>query len=513
VYTQITHPWTAGWGCTKSAVLLAKHHNINIASLVRSSLYPLVTADEVMDAIEKTNKCSIIQPIQVTLMSLKPGIVVRDYQRECVDTVIAAKSGGFIIAPCAAGKTFMALLLAVQRGGNFMVLTTRYSKQWYDTIVDFFVPNDACSIVHLTSRSMFSMTTILANPTIFISTYSLFLAHRMSLLVRSLRQQHIETLILDEGHSAAATESLNLIRNMNYHKCFVFTATPIREDDRLEALASHIGPTLIAIDRKLLEAKGYIATVRCLNIRLPYTNTYKALMTNATRRSHILAINPVKMRALDASLRLLHEQGHKTLVFCDDLFCLQWAYDCMLALNHTLVNKISMHTPQRERLEAITQFTCNQAPAILFISRTGDEALDIPEASAIVMFWNCWASRRQIIQRIGRISRPSGIDPVSILLYSNTRRDISTIEHRTEYLRTHNYDVIEQSIRNSFLWTKYQQSEETAAEDFIRKYNTTVQLYFNSKGSKKKKKVKRKHTLIAKLRRKQTKQKNKSDLL
>ena len=426
-----------------------------------------------MDAIEKN---TVFPPhgLRVPFMTLDSTVVVREYQRKCVDTVLAANSGGFIVAPCAAGKTFMALLLAMENGGNFIVLTTRYSRQWYDAILKFFVQKATCSVVHLTSANLFGINTILASPTIFISTYSLFLAHRDSLLVRSLQQQRFETLILDEGHSAAASETLKLIQNMNCAECFVFTATPVREDDRLEALQTYVGNTLVTIDRKMLEKEGYVATVRCYNIRLPYKNEYGGLMKDATHRSRLLAINPPKMRALDATLRMLYAQQHKTLVFCDDLFCLEWAYAHMVNLNHTIVAKISMHTPQSERLTAIAQFSLANIPTILFISRTGDEALDVPEASAIVMFWNCWASRRQIIQRIGRISRPFGVEAISILLYSNTSRDIHTIEHRTQYLRTHNYEVVDARLRDSFLWSYYTQSGEESIVDFIEEYKATT---------------------------------------
>ena len=58
---------------------------------------------------------------------------VRPYQWECLSQM-QASGGGFVVAPCGSGKTLVGLLVAVLRGGRFLVLTTRYAEQWKATL-------------------------------------------------------------------------------------------------------------------------------------------------------------------------------------------------------------------------------------------------------------------------------------------------------------------------------------------------------------------------------------------
>ena len=89
-------------------------------------------------------------------------------------------------------------------------------------------------------------------------------------------------------------------------------------------------------------------------------------------------------------------------MFCDDLFCLHWAHAIAKASCKFVVGTVSMETAMADRTRIIDEFSASQNPVVLFISRTGDEALDIPTASGAIVFRNNWASRRQIVQRIGR---------------------------------------------------------------------------------------------------------------
>jgi DNA excision repair protein ERCC-3 len=109
-----------------------------------------------------------------------------------------------------------------------------------------------------------------------------------------------------------------------------------------------------------------------------------------------------------------------------------------------------MSTPREERRVIIDSFEHSTNAAILFVSRTGDEALDVPSASAGIVFWNHWASRRQIVQRIGRLSRVSiGPSPVFYVLLADDPREIQASKHREEYLSSHGFVVDNVALADS----------------------------------------------------------------
>ena len=76
------------------------------------------------------------------------------------------------------------------------------------------------------------------------------------------------------------------------------------------------------------------------------------------------------------------------------------------------------------------------------MSRTGDEAVDLPSASAGIVFWNNWQSRRQIVQRIGRLARPhAGPPPVFLILHADDEKEKAISKHREKYMVEHGFVI------------------------------------------------------------------------
>ena len=71
---------------------------------------------------------------------------------------------------------------------------------------------------------------------------------------------------------------------------------------------------------------------------------------------------------------------------------------------------------QEERLRLLDEFRTgsNAKCQTLFLSRVGDNAIDLPDANVIVQIAAHFASRRQEAQRLGRILRPKKRKPRSI---------------------------------------------------------------------------------------------------
>ena len=388
----------------------------------------VLTMDMLMSLIETRPVTPMCSPHKMPLWVVRPHIV-RDYQWYV--TKLSFRKSGFIVAPCGSGKTLMGLLLAVLNGGRFLVLTTRYAKQWKTTLDHFFFSFGGSRVRMFGDDDGFCEP-----PDAVIATYHAFIAPAQSMMARVLKQLPYETVILDEAHGAAARTNLQLIDALHAKYKYALTATKVREDAELEKLEARVGPTLVEVDRHILVAQGFVADVTCLHLIVEYTPVLEAIVG----RTMSLAIQPFKTQLLCSVLQKLMKQGHRPLVFCDDLFCLNWTARIVKSSGIPVTGVISMRTPHDDREKSIQSFQRADPTAVLFLSRTGDEALDIPGATAGIVFWNHWASRRQIVQRLGRIARLSdGPSPVFVILLSDDTKELEVSTHREIYLKNHGF--------------------------------------------------------------------------
>merc|ERR1711959_584681 len=106
----------------------------------------------------------------------------------------------------------------------------------------------------------------------------------------------------------------------------------------------------------------------------------------------------------------------------------------------------------RERMQILSAFqespTCNT----IFLSKVGDNALDIPNASVIIQISSHYGSRRQEAQRLGRILRPkpkssNTVSKFNAFFYSLVSRDTQEMYYaskRQQFLveQGYNYHVL-----------------------------------------------------------------------
>merc|ERR1711959_771300 len=106
----------------------------------------------------------------------------------------------------------------------------------------------------------------------------------------------------------------------------------------------------------------------------------------------------------------------------------------------------------RERMQILSAFqespTCNT----IFLSKVGDNAIDIPVANVIVQISSHYGSRRQEAQRLGRILRPkpktaTTVSKYNAFFYSLVSRDTQEMYYaskRQQFLveQGYNYHVL-----------------------------------------------------------------------
>lgn len=410
-------------------LLCVRPHDV----LTRRTRSGMVLVEDILEYASKRGPLrNVATGPKLACLTIRDDVVVRKYQREACQQALGRS--GFVVAPCAAGKTLIGLLIAALNGGRVLLLTTRYADQWRTTIERMF---------DLVGRVVVCMLGDVDDhrlpPHVVIGTYAGFAAKPRSDRQRLVRLIPYQTVVLDEAHGAASPSNLALIDALNYRYAIALTATKVREDNELEKLERRIGSTLVDVDRMTLVAEGHVADVECINLLVPCSGVEFEDGVDIPLRV-ALAIDPNKMRLLSKVLATLSADGHRVLVFCDDLFCLRWTRSILNRSCPSIVGTISMETPDEDRKRLIAEFRDEARPTTaLFISRTGDEALDIPEASAAIVFCNNWGSRRQLVQRLGRLARKGGIAPVFVVLVAEHEKELSTSKHREDYARAHGF--------------------------------------------------------------------------
>ncbi|CAE8740372.1 unnamed protein product [Polarella glacialis] len=255
---------------------------------------------------------------------------------------------------------------------------------------------------------------------VVISTYSMlgFTGRRSGdaeLILQQIQQLEWGSLIVDEVQVMPARTFRTVATTVKAHCCLGLTATLVREDDLIYDLHWLIGP-------KLYEDDGYLAKVRCVEVWCemspPFFEEYlqaavdgrdcPPTMRAALRRA-LWTCNPDKLKACEYLTKYLirfHEQrGDKAIVFSDNIFILK-EFAKKLG-RYYICGSVDM----RERMKILSEFQERSACNTIFLSKVGDNAIDLPVANVIIQISSHYGSRRQEAQRLGRILRPKPSTP------------------------------------------------------------------------------------------------------
>jgi DNA excision repair protein ERCC-3 len=211
------------------------------------------------------------------------------------------------------------------------------------------------------------------------------------------------------------------------------TATLVREDTLVEELFSLVGPKLYEANWLDLQEAGYLATVRCMEMwcAMP-SEFYRAYLAESANKQRLLyAMNPNKFRTCEYLIRLHEARGDKILVFSDNIFALK---TYALALGKPF---IYADTSTHERLQFLSHFQSDAKINTLFISKVGDNSIDLPDVNVIIQISSHFSSRRQEAQRLGRILRPKShvSGRFNAFFYTLVSRDTKEMYYATKRQR------------------------------------------------------------------------------
>ena len=164
-----------------------------------------------------------------------------------------------------------------------------------------------------------------------------------------------------------------------------------------------IGPRLYEGSWRKFVENGYLASPKCVQIRTKLSKSFQQIFNDCYGRqkeqNSIVECNPNKIKTLLLLLEYHEELGDQIIVFCDRI---SFIHFLALKLKRPL---LTGDTQIDDRNFVFDMFREGKFKT-LFLSRIGDQAIDLPNAKVGIEINIHKGSRRQMLQRLGRIMRP-----------------------------------------------------------------------------------------------------------
>ncbi|WIA23544.1 hypothetical protein OEZ85_000275 [Tetradesmus obliquus] len=352
-------------------------------------------------------------------IGLKRGVQLRPYQEKSLAKMFGngrARSG-IIVLPCGAGKSLVGVAAAARVKKSCLCLCTSSVSvdQWAHqfTLWTNLQEHDVVKFVAGTGgnegQAEFNKQR-LAAPCICVTTFNM-IAHGGKrseygkAIMDLISGKEWGLLLLDEVHVVPARMFRQVIGIVKAHCKLGLTATLVREDELIGDLNFLIGPKLYEANWLDLTRAGHIANVQCVEVWCPMTREFYAEYLNREAQNDsvkqlLYVMNPNKFMVCQYLIDW-HERirGDKVIVFSDNVYALE-AY--AKALRKPFIYGKTSHS---ERTQVLSIFKNTNKINTVFLSKVGDNSLDIPEANVLIQISSHAGSRRQEAQRLGRILR------------------------------------------------------------------------------------------------------------
>jgi DNA excision repair protein ERCC-3 len=360
---------------------------------------------------------------------------LRDYQHEAVEAFhrqgSAQGGSGVVVLPCGAGKTIVGIGAMARVGRKTLILTTNHTavRQWRrELLTKTDLREDQIGEYTGLAKEVRAVT---------ITTYQILTYRRRKtdpfVHFELFKQNDWGLVIYDEVHLLPApvfrvTADIQATRRLG------LTATLVREDGHEDEVFTLIGPKRVDVPWKVLERSGWIAEALCREVRIHVDPELRKRYVTADQRSQfrLAAENPRKYDALEAIL------GRHP----DDLVLVIGQYLDQLdhVARRTRAPIITGRTPKEERLDLYARFRAGEIRTLI-VSKVGNFAVDLPDASVIVQLSGTFGSRQEEAQRLGRVLRPKsdGRTATFYTLVSDETVEQDFAQHRQLFLTEQGY--------------------------------------------------------------------------
>lgn len=376
---------------------------------------------------------------------------VRPYQEQAAAAFHAGGTvlggSGVIALPCGAGKTVTAIRVMSLVGAKTLILTTNTVavRQWINELLDK---------THLTEDQVGEYTgdDKSVRP-VTISTYQMLTWRRSKTSEFEhfglFSQENWGLVVYDEVHLLPAPV-FRVTADLQARRRLGLTATLVREDQKEDEVFCLIGPKRFDVPWKVLEGQGFIASARCVEVRVPLEpgqrEAYQA--ADARGKFRVASENPAKLETVQQLVAAHPDE--RILVIGQYIAQLE-------ALSRALgAPLITGKTPNPEREELYTAFR-EGSERLLVVSKVGNFAVDLPDASVAIQVSGTFGSRQEEAQRLGRILRPKagGGEAAFYSVVTSGSRDQEFAEKRQLFLteQGYSYQIIEAQHMTSSMTT------------------------------------------------------------
>lgn len=351
-------------------------------------------------------------------------LVIREYQTEAAESIVADRRPGTgfgtIALPCGSGKTIVGMKIMSMLKTSTLIITTNITAvhQWIDELLDK---------TNLTREQIAEYTGEKKDiAPVTIATYQILTwrPDKESTFPHfSIFHERAWGLIIyDEVHLLPAPV-FRVVAELQAVRRVGLTATLVREDGCQGHVFSLVGPKRYDVPWKELEKNGFIASARCIELRvnLPEHLALEYAMASPREKHKIASTNPAKIQVAKDLVEKFSDD--KILVIGQYLNQLKEIADLLK------VPLITGKTPNAEREKIYEDFRSGKNRVIV-VSKVANFAVDLPDASMAVELSGAFGSRQEEAQRLGRILRPKNLNKPDEN-FSGTSKFFTIITRRT----------------------------------------------------------------------------------
>jgi DNA excision repair protein ERCC-3 len=346
---------------------------------------------------------------------------IREYQKLAAENFIgnadSPGGSGVVVLPCGAGKTIVGIyaMSLLQRRTLILVTNVTAAHQWRREILDKTGIDD-------TAIGEYSGEVKEIRP-VTLATYQILTYRKKKtdpfIHYEIFNKENWGLIIYDEVHLLPAPV-FKFTAELQARRRLGLTATLIREDGHEQDVFTLIGPKKFDVPWKDLERQGWIATARCIEIRvdLPQSEKMRYLSLSPKMQIRLAYENPFKL--IVAKELLEKHKDDQVLIIGQYLTQLEmFASECGAPL-------ITGATSNKRRDELYNAFRTGEIK-VLILSKVGNFAIDLPDANVAIQISGAYGSRQEEAQRLGRILRPKKSNEQAVF-YSVVTRESKELD-------------------------------------------------------------------------------------
>jgi DNA excision repair protein ERCC-3 len=360
---------------------------------------------------------------------------IREYQRLAAENFIgnphSPGGSGVVVLPCGAGKTIVGIysMALLQRKTLILVTNVTAAHQWKREILDK-------TDVRTEDVGEFSGEVKEIRP-ITLATYQILTYRKKKddpfLHYATINTENWGLIIYDEVHLLPAP-IFKFTAELQARRRLGLTATLIREDGHETDVFTLIGPKKFDVPWKDLERQGWIATARCVEIRvdLPQADKFHYLALTPKKQIRLAYENPFKL-SVAKELLAKHKNDQVLIIgqYLSQLDAFSQEFQAPL---------ITGATPNKRRDELYADFRTGTIKTLI-LSKVGNFAVDLPDATVAIQISGSFGSRQEEAQRLGRVLRPkkSGEQAIFYSIVTRESKELDFAMKRQLFLTEQGY--------------------------------------------------------------------------